>query len=86
MQPGRKEAGRERKQAKFHNISLYFAIDMGQRGKTGFGKGRELGVKNIGSKSIRHRKWEVQNPFSPSTMNNNYLDDAIHTHTGTKYC
>ncbi len=39
-----KVAGTGRKQVKFCNVSLYFAIDMGQRGVHHYGKGREAGV------------------------------------------
>ena len=48
---GRREdavAGTGRKRVKFHNISLYFGIDMRQRGEKGYGKGREAGVNGTG--------------------------------------
>ncbi len=38
-------AGTGRKRVKFHNISLYFAIDIGQREENHYGKWREAGVK-----------------------------------------
>ena len=42
-----------RKRVKFCNISLYFGIDMRQRGENGYGKGWEAGVK--GTESGRFR-------------------------------
>ncbi len=63
-----KVAGTWRKQIKFCNSSLYFAINTGQREENAYGKGREVEVKNTGSGSKRHGRQEVQTPLSPSTV------------------
>ncbi len=63
-----KVAGTERKQVKFRNISLYFAIDMEQTGEKSYGKGREAGVKGTGGGSKRYGRREVQTPLSPPTI------------------
>ncbi len=60
-----KVAGTGRKQVKFRNISLYFAIDMEQTGEKCYGKGWEAGVKGTGSGSKRYGRREVQTPSVP---------------------
>ncbi len=55
--------GTGRKGVKFCSISLYFAIDMGQRGKNVYGKGQEAGVKNTRSRVKREGRRVVQTPL-----------------------
>ena len=54
-----KVAGTGRKRVKFCNISIYFGIDIRQRGGNGNGDGREAGVKGTGSGSTRYVRREV---------------------------
>ncbi len=61
-------AGNGRKRVKFPNVSLYFAIDLGQRGGHHYGKGREAGLKGTGNGSKRYGRREVQTPLSPPTI------------------
>ena len=63
-----KVAGTGRRRVKFHNISLYFGIDIRQRGKTAPERGRrrekklrEVGVKGSGGRRFRP-------PLSASTL------------------
>ena len=58
-------AGTKRKRVKFHNISLYFGIDVRQTGENGYGKGQEAGVKGTGSGSKRYLRWVFRAPCLP---------------------
>ncbi len=60
-----KVAGTGRKRVKFHNISLYSAIDMEQTRENSYEKGREAGVDDMGSGRKRYWRREVQTRLLP---------------------
>ena len=83
QEPGRKRAGGGRREGgkresrgggnreklrKSRNILLYFAIEMGQRGGSHYGEGRDAGVQVTGRGSRRHGKREFQTPLSLPTV------------------
>ena len=55
-----KVAGTGRNREKFHNTALHFTIEIEQRGRNPYGRGREAGVKGTGGGSFR--------PPSPPTV------------------
>ena len=62
---GGEREGTGRKRVKFRKISLYFGIDMRQRGGNHYGKGREAGIKGMGSGRKRYGRRAVQTPCPP---------------------
>ncbi len=57
-------AGTGRKQVKFRNVSLYFAMEWNKQGRTAI---------------ERYGRREVQPPLSPPPTNNNYVKNLITT-------